>query len=125
MCAADDLLDYTKDHGDQFFTGDGQIRKCRDWSKLEAWAKERSSCYKTVNITRAGEDHGVEHQLDRYTYCPPGSPYEPLIRAYKDLGRVNSGNLDHTSSGHLTPEQQKAEEEALKEHNSAIFKGGS
>ncbi|OKL58747.1 hypothetical protein UA08_06301 [Talaromyces atroroseus] len=125
ICAADDFLDYTKDHGDQFLVAEGQPRQCRDWSKLEAWVKERSSCYKTVNITRAGEDHGIAHQLDRYTYCPPGSPYEPLVRAYKDLARVNSGNLDHSAFSELTPEEQMAELESVNEHNSAILNEGA
>ncbi|EED20598.1 hypothetical protein TSTA_038090 [Talaromyces stipitatus ATCC 10500] len=121
MCRADDLMDFTKDHGDEFLTGEGQVRKCRDWNKLSKWVQERTACYKTINITRAGEDHGVAHQLDRYTYCPPGSPYEPLIRAFKDLGRVNPGNLDENSIEKLSPEELKADAEAVAEHNNAIL----
>lgn len=121
ICDANDLMDFTQDHGEQFLTGENQPRKCRDWEKLSNWVQERTACYKTVNITRAGEDHGVAHQLDRYTYCPPGSPYEPLIKAFKDLGRVNTGNLAEDGLSELTPEQVATDAQAVKEHNNAIL----
>ncbi|KAF3484391.1 uncharacterized protein GIQ15_03715 [Arthroderma uncinatum] len=121
ICHADDFMDFTGGHGDEFLTGDNQPRKCRDWNKLSDWVKERSACYKTVNITRAGEDHGVTHQLDRYTHCPKGSPYEPLIEAWKDLGRFNPGNLPKESVDSLTETQRKKDAEELAAHNHDIL----
>ena len=116
-------MDYTEDHGDQFLTGDNQPRMCRDWNKLSEWVQQRSACYKTVNITRAGEDHGVEHQLDRYTYCPEGSPYIPVINAWRDLNRPNPGNLAHGAVEALTEAEAEADTNAVVEHNSDIQAG--
>ena len=114
-------MDYTAGHGDQFLTGDNQPRLCRDWNKLSEWVKQRSSCYKTVNITRAGEDHGVEHQLDRYTYCPEGSPYLPVIAAWRDLNRPNPGNLAEEAVEAQTEAEAELDTEAVAEHNSDII----
>jgi len=122
MCYADDNMDYTKDHGEHFLTGDNQLKKCRDWNKLSEWVRGRSACYRTINITRAGEDHGVEHQLDRYTYCPEGSPYIPLIEAWRDLNRKNQGNLDPAAIADESEEELKADVEAVAKHNADVTK---
>lgn len=121
MCHADDFLDYTAGASDEVLVGDNQPRMCRDWNKLSKWARERTSCYKTVNITRNGEDHGVEHQLDRYTFCPEGSPYLPLIEEWRYLNRPNPGNLDNDGIEALTDADVKTDAEAVVEHNAAII----
>lgn len=121
MCHADDFLDYTAGPNEESLTGDNQPRMCRDWNKLNEWAKERTSCYKTVNITRAGEDHGVEHQLDRYMYCPEGSPYQPLIDEWKYLSLPNNGNRNKEGIEALTKAEIEADAEAVAEHNAAIL----
>lgn len=122
MCYADDNLDYTKDHGDEFLVSDGQVKKCRDWSKLSEFAKANSACYKTINITRAGQDFGVKHQLDRYLYCPEGSPYEPLIKAWRELSRENSGNIEDGALSDKTKEELQAAADAVVKHNTVITK---
>lgn len=40
MCRADDTLLYS-DSADISVFGDGQVRVCRDWGKLEEWVRER------------------------------------------------------------------------------------
>ncbi|MCJ1312554.1 hypothetical protein MMC25_006228 [Agyrium rufum] len=120
ICHADDFMDYTKGHGDEFLVGNHQPRQCRDWSKLSEWLQQRSACYKTVNITRGGEDHGVEHQLDRYTYCPEGSPYLSVIAAWRDLNRPNPGNLAEEAVEAQTEDEAQADAKAVTEHNSNI-----
>lgn len=121
ICHADDFMDFTQDHGENFLTGDNQPRKCRDWGKLRKWVQDRSACYKTVNITRAGEDHGVEHQLDRYSHCPEGSPYIPLIKAWRELDRKNPGNLADDGVEALTEDDVEADAKAVAQHNAQIF----
>ena len=43
MCTAGDSLLYSWGRN---ITGDGQFRKCRNWSALRDWATERSACYR-------------------------------------------------------------------------------
>lgn len=51
-------------------SGTGQIRMCRDWSKLRQFALEHSACY------RRPLDYAIP-LLDRYKFCPDGStPWE-------------------------------------------------
>lgn len=49
-----------------------QQRQCRDWSKLERWALDRTACYHHMNDT-------VVDTRDRYKLCPEGSPYNDKI----------------------------------------------
>ena len=54
MCNADNtplysFADYT--------AGDGQLRKCRDWSTLRDWATVNSACYKDSVDSIAVQDH--------------------------------------------------------------------
>ena len=69
LCNADDTPRYqtpTKTPD----SGVGQMRMCRDWDKLEAWAKQYNSCWNYVD-----EAHDHQNELERYIYCPPESPY--------------------------------------------------
>jgi hypothetical protein len=79
ICHADDTPMYTT-VGPVKDTGSGQTRRCRDWSKLEAWALENSACYGFINETQ-----GVTHEIDRFKYCPHGSPFAPGMRKYFGL----------------------------------------
>lgn len=47
-------------------------RTCRDWDKLQEWARERSACWQPVNVfDRSFPD------AERYKFCPDGStPWE-------------------------------------------------
>lgn len=53
------------------------MRQCRDWSKLERWAKERTSCYGYIS-------HKADalNQFQRYQFCPKDSPYWEKIQAH-------------------------------------------
>lgn len=49
--------------------GDGHVRQCRDFSKLDNWALEHSSCY-------TSEDLEAPYFKDqRYANCPKDSPW--------------------------------------------------
>jgi hypothetical protein len=78
MCQADDTPLYTT-NSSRADSGFGQPRKCRDWSKLQAWADERTACYRNGNFVI--EDQ-LESQVDRFKFCPPDSPYLAHIREY-------------------------------------------
>ena len=56
-------------------TGGGQDRQCKDWSQLEDWAKEHTACWRYINDT----DVNV-NQLERFKFCPEGSPYAERVR---------------------------------------------
>lgn len=78
MCNADDTPRYTgalhaqKGLIDGLSSGLGQVRMCRDWSKLHKFAVENSACY------RRPLDHPIS-LLDRYKSCPDGSkPWEKV-----------------------------------------------
>ena len=52
LCTADDGLQYTgavhANYGlERYSAGEGQVRMCRDWNQLRAWAAENSACYTT------------------------------------------------------------------------------
>ena len=72
ICFADDTPRYTSfEHPGR--AGDGQVRVCRDWKRLEAFSREHSSCWRHIN-----PDDDIDTLL-RYRYCPPGSPYYDRI----------------------------------------------
>lgn len=53
-CTAGDTLLYTMGRNK---TGDGQFRKCRDWSALRDWATEHTACYRDSEKSIPLEDH--------------------------------------------------------------------
>ena len=69
LCDADDTPRAVQREMDGI-SGVGQYRQCRDWSKLEKWAKEHTACYKRP-------DRPVEgmRNIEKYKYCPEGSGY--------------------------------------------------
>ena len=74
ICNADDTPRYTTISKEPE-SGVGQARMCRDWGKLERWARGYNSCFSFVNQTASGFP-----QVLRYTYCPEGSPYIDTVR---------------------------------------------
>ncbi|KAF2114303.1 hypothetical protein BDV96DRAFT_600289 [Lophiotrema nucula] len=71
MCNADDVPRYTGFQKNSK-SGQGQYRMCRDFSKLEDWARQHTACWRHV-----GEMHDPGfRELDRYRFCPEGSPYK-------------------------------------------------
>ena len=74
LCNADDTPRYTGGHHKQPGSGQGQVRLCRDWTKLDEWAKQRSACFKTPESWYDGAP-----SADRYKSCPDGSaPWKTL-----------------------------------------------
>ena len=72
ICYADDTPRYTGGRRWKNTSGYNQTRQCRDWSRLERWAKERTGCYRYLNET-------AHEELDRYKFCPRDSPYNEVI----------------------------------------------
>ncbi|KAI9172798.1 Phenylalanine aminomutase (L-beta-phenylalanine forming) [Paramyrothecium foliicola] len=64
ICNADDTPRYAG-FQDPPGTGSGQTRMCRDWSKLEKWALDRTACFKH-------EDEVPGPMVDRFKSCPDG-----------------------------------------------------
>ena len=73
ICNADDTPRYTGFQPHKS-SGLGQFRQCKDWSRLEAWAEERTACYRYINNTDPDFD-----TLERYKFCPQDSPYQGWI----------------------------------------------
>lgn len=64
VCNADDTPRYAGLQ-DPPGTGAGQVRMCRDWGKLEAWARENTACFKH-------EDEVPDKMINRFKACPDG-----------------------------------------------------
>lgn len=73
ICNADDVPRYTGFQQNRA-SGQGQYRMCRDFSKLEDWAMKHTACWR--HIGKMG-DPGFR-ELDRYRFCPEGSPYKEM-----------------------------------------------
>lgn len=82
MCHADDTPLYT-DNTRHSTNGIGQMRQCRDWGKLEAWAKTHTACFRYGNFV---VDEKKEYQVGRFKFCPDYSPYLSRVRRYYGMG---------------------------------------
>ncbi|TVY84313.1 Phenylalanine aminomutase (L-beta-phenylalanine forming) [Lachnellula suecica] len=72
MCNADDTPRYTGSLNAEAgkarpTSGIGEVRMCKDWSKLEDFAVEHSACFKAINETTPGFP-----TKERYKFCPDG-----------------------------------------------------
>ena len=78
MCNADDTPRYSG-YQPPHASGTGQVRMCRDWNALEEWAKneERTACWRDIPES---EFVNKNTTLDRYRFCPEGSPYEEISK---------------------------------------------
>lgn len=75
MCNADDTpMPAPAAH----HVGDGQVRQCRDWDKLQAWATrpDQNACYKWDDYREAS------NTLELFAFCPADSPYRAFQEAY-------------------------------------------
>ncbi|RYO88824.1 hypothetical protein DL766_010161 [Monosporascus sp. MC13-8B] len=82
MCTADDTLRYVPPnsvHG--YRPGDGQPRKCRDWSKVQELVEAHDSCYRYLNP--GGKELS---NLERFKFCPRESQYLPKFRKHFGYG---------------------------------------
>lgn len=82
MCRADDTPLYAT-NSTVSEIGINQGRQCRDWSKLEAWAETKDSCYRYGDFVH--EDK-IPDQRFRFQYCSDDSPYLPKVRDYFGKG---------------------------------------
>ncbi|KAI0532444.1 hypothetical protein GGR58DRAFT_517712 [Xylaria digitata] len=70
ICNADDTPRYAG-FQDPPGTGAGQVRMCKDWSRLEAWALEHTACFKH-------EDEVPGPMIERFKSCPDGRVLWPV-----------------------------------------------
>ncbi|KAF2661089.1 hypothetical protein K491DRAFT_754275 [Lophiostoma macrostomum CBS 122681] len=85
LCNADDTPRYTTaDLVPE--SGVGQIRQCRDWSRLESWAEKHNACYHFINQTATGFPNVL-----RYTFCPSDSADTNEVK--RVMGGVNLYDL--------------------------------
>ena len=68
MCNADDTPRYSG-LSQKMGTGNGQYRMCKDWRKLEEWAKGHSACYEYRPVESV--EGGIP--LGSFKNCPDGS----------------------------------------------------
>ena len=77
ICNADDIPRYTTPDPSPE-TGRGQLRQCRNWDKLNDWAKKHTACYRYIH-----EEEGVSYpEIQRFLWCPEGSPYRKEVDKY-------------------------------------------
>ncbi|KAF2687590.1 hypothetical protein K458DRAFT_331725 [Lentithecium fluviatile CBS 122367] len=76
ICEADDTPFYTSTTSN-ITTGHQQTRMCRSWDRLTEWAEEHSSCFAYINETQ-----GVNSVIERFRYCPKGSPLLKPMRKH-------------------------------------------
>lgn len=75
LCDADDTPRYTGMGQADKASATHQIRLCKDWGHMEAWALENSACWRYFDEKDAPGD-----TLEQYRYCPEGSPYITKIQ---------------------------------------------
>ncbi|KAF2232340.1 hypothetical protein EV356DRAFT_450333, partial [Viridothelium virens] len=77
MCIADDTIMPTAHVKHRI--GNGQIRQCRNWGNLVAWAKTpaRNSCFNLIDEYRT-----TVHGIENFAFCPKDSPYYNTMTAY-------------------------------------------
>ncbi|CCD52292.1 hypothetical protein BofuT4_P080870.1 [Botrytis cinerea T4] len=76
ICNADDIPRFTTPDPVPE-TGHGQLRQCRNWDKLNDWAKEHNACYRYIH-----EQSGNFPEIERFVWCPEGSPYRKEVDKY-------------------------------------------
>jgi len=59
----------------------GEPRRCRDWSAMDRWVRERHACYRYHVDLDPGDV--LRSQMK---FCPDNSPYLPAVRDYFGKG---------------------------------------
>lgn len=70
-----------------------QVQQCKSWDGLLSWARKHSSCYRYENVTDEFGNFLPPHAIDRYRFCPEGSPYEQVVQEYFQ-SQGDAGNND-------------------------------
>lgn len=78
LCHADDTPRYTT-ATPEAESGMGQLRRCRNWSKLEAWAEHFSGCWHYIDV-----HYDQRNELERWRFCEPGSPYYERVQKWTE-----------------------------------------
>ncbi|KAF2197264.1 hypothetical protein GQ43DRAFT_216034 [Delitschia confertaspora ATCC 74209] len=78
MCTADDTPMPAASPG---VVGDGQLRLCRDWDKMVAWATrpDNHACHKFDDYREA------INTLELFAFCPHDSPYYSTMKSYFEI----------------------------------------
>ena len=63
-------------------TAADQIRLCKDWGRMEAWALAHSACWHYED-----EKHAPADTLEQFRYCPEGSPFACKVEEFFDRDR--------------------------------------
>ncbi|CAG8979097.1 hypothetical protein HYALB_00000228 [Hymenoscyphus albidus] len=66
LCHADDTPRYSG-YSKKEVSGVMQMRICRSWDKLEAWARTHTACYRDI-----GREVKGFPQIEKYKFCPEG-----------------------------------------------------
>lgn len=69
LCDADDTPRAVR-KGFDGVSGIGQERMCRDWGRLEEWARRNTACYKRPEPPVQGM-----RNIEKYSHCPEGAGY--------------------------------------------------
>ena len=78
ICEADDTPQPIDLNGTNVL---GTKHQCRDWSKYMDWTRRFNACYSQIT-----DGHQTFDQIERYKFCPEGSPYLSQVRKYFGLG---------------------------------------
>lgn len=70
ICNADDTPRYAG-FQDPPGTGQGQVKMCREWNKLEQWALKNTACFQH-------EDETPDRMVNRFKFCPDGQILWPV-----------------------------------------------
>lgn len=80
MCHADDTPRYTGfTNGEK--PGMMQMRMCRSWDKMEAWARSHTACFRDMSQDNEGFPimNWTNNCPNGYTYSADGTPISPWI----------------------------------------------
>lgn len=83
QCSADDTPRYIPPDATESTvkTGVGQIRKCRDWSKLNAWAKQHSACFKYNQFLHEELTYNKVYPT-AFQFCSKDNEYLSVVQKY-------------------------------------------
>ncbi|KAH8719545.1 hypothetical protein GQ44DRAFT_623299, partial [Phaeosphaeriaceae sp. PMI808] len=84
ICHADDTPRYAGLQ-DPPGTGKGQVKMCRDWNALQAWALENTACFRH-------EDEVADRMINRFKFCPNGS--QPWLEMRSAQGGLQDSPTD-------------------------------
>ncbi|KAI0398552.1 hypothetical protein F5Y17DRAFT_8323 [Xylariaceae sp. FL0594] len=98
ICHADDTPRFSTS-SDIPVTGLDQVRQCRSWDRLEAWARQHTACYRYINATKPLSEFP---QIERFVWCPEGSPYVKEVE--KVFGHIEWDEHGFTISEPVKPE---------------------